>query len=139
MIPVDGHALVLTADDCVLIAKPLRDALRERTRRNGAPPTITTVELVDEISRIAAARIRRSALYSGDLSASNAAVEPPSPASVQERLTTAEAARLTRLSEGHVRHLCRQGTVTAERSPRGGWLVDTGSLVAWREARHREV
>lgn len=54
-----------------------------------------------------------------------------------ERLTVAQAARLTGASESYLRRLARRGDVTATRTGgRGEWILDGGSLAAWAADRN---
>lgn len=49
--------------------------------------------------------------------------------------TTSEAAQLYRVSNSYLRRMCREGLIANRLAPRGGYLLEPGSLAAWAAGR----
>jgi len=131
------RGVLLTPADCARLDGLLVRALRDLHLRDGGAPH----DLLDVIADIhqLAGEFRASVLVdagSGTTQAGSGSVGASS--EVTERLTVAEAARLTGVSDSYWRRLARRGDVQASRSgSKGEWVLDGGSVAAW--AAHRTI
>jgi excisionase family DNA binding protein len=128
--------VLLTAADCARLDAVLMWALRDMQLRDGGLPR-DLAEVAAPIHE-AAIEFRANVLVKAGSGTVFDRIGSVGGSSVStERLTVAEAARLTGASESYLRRLARGGVVTATRSGgRGEWILDGGSLAAWTADRN---
>lgn len=133
--PTEVPAGVFLSDrDCAVLDAALLLGLQHLTRLNGTPPqaALDAAALLHQ----RAAEFRANTLISptaGTAIADSGSAGGSSPAT--EWLTVHDAARLTGTSTSYLRRLARTGAVRAQRTSKGGWVVDGGTLAAWAADR----
>ncbi|MFJ4924084.1 helix-turn-helix domain-containing protein [Streptomyces sp. NPDC088736] len=131
MARVQPAGVWLSPEDCARLEAVLLKTLRDMQIRDGGAPE----HLVDVVAvvRGCAREFRTSTLVTGGSGTTQRRNGSAGGSSVvSERLTTQEAARLARVSDGYVRRLARRGDVMASRSGgKGEWLIDASSLAVW--------
>src|ERR1022692_4449999 len=138
---LNGPAIVLDADDCVILARQLGEAIRLGYTVRGRPPPERLLDFANQVSTIArsAARSRANVQVSPRRDTGESRDVPPERHSDQPvRLPIREAAALAQICESLVRSWCRRGDVQASRGPRGAWEVDLASLAAVISVRRRK-
>lgn len=135
----EGGGVLLSAADCLLLDRSLRELLAAVTARNGATPRELEA-IVADVHRVARrVRARTSSAQitesRGHVDAADSPGLPSSPAS-DEWLTTQEAAKVLGMSDRQVRRLVGAGVLYGtRRAGRGAWLISAGSTAAMLAAR----
>jgi hypothetical protein len=137
-----GPAVVLDADDCVVLGRQLVDAIRLGYTSRGRPPPEMLLDFaskVNTVARASSARFRMNAQASPASGTGRPRPAPGLPRSDQPvRLTATEAAKLAEVSVEFMRRCLRAGDPHGSRGHRSAWLVDTAELAAWISRRRRE-
>ncbi|WP_329249505.1 helix-turn-helix domain-containing protein [Actinoallomurus sp. NBC_01490] len=139
----EGGGVVLSALDCLMLDRPLRELLAAATVRNGAPPRELEA-IVTDVHRVAR-RVRTrtpSAQPTEARGHADAADSPGLPSSLasDEWLTSQEAAEVLKVSDRQVRRLVGAGVLHGtRRAGRGAWLISADSTAAMLAARTEGV
>lgn len=130
-----GPVVLLTGEDCAALNGPLGQLLSALAQRDGQVPR-RLVEIREEVRR-AAVQFRVNALADAD---SGTVFDAPGSRSgvsgATERLTAAEAARLTGVSREMICRLAVAGALKgAKTGRRGSWVLDADSVAMWQAGR----
>jgi len=128
---------------CERLMRALEEAIQGQWLRKGLSPPVELTEHYVEVREGAAqfrAEIARAAKeqvdgISGDAVADDGADVGSSGEGGSWLISAREAAARARLTDRHIRHLCQERTVEAERTATGTWLVNAVSLAEYLESR----
>lgn len=131
-----GPAVVLGPIDCArldgLLVRALVDA---KLRGNAVPPAVRA--LAADIHQVAE-QFRAEVLIRPDCATYGLAVDAETAVwEPEERLSTAQAARIVGVSPQYMRRVFAAGGLDAIREPGGGWSVSGLGLALWIAARHQ--
>ena len=127
---------------CERLVRALEEAIQGHWLRRGLAPPVELLEHYADI-RAGAAEFRADMAsaakpqvdgISGDMIAEVGHGAGPSGQGGMW-LTAREAATRAQLTDRHIRHLCQERSVRAERTAAGRWRVDVGSLAEDVESR----
>lgn len=136
---VRAGALILGDEDIIRLARLALAGLPVCAARSGgvSPDDKALVEALHRAAEQTRTRITRQNRTRQAGSATRRDTARSVPASSATWPTTTEAAQLYQVSSSYLRRLCREGLIASRPAPRGGYLLDPGSLAAWAAGRTR--
>lgn len=131
-----GPGVVLGAADCARIDPLLMRSLVDAQRRDAVVPAEVREIAADVHS--AALWFRAEMLIKPGSGTHELILDAEMPAwEPEERLSTAQAARIAEVSTSYISRLIGRGELDAVRVRGGGWAVNGASLALWMAGRRR--
>lgn len=136
---VRAGALILGDEDIIRLARLALAGLPVCAARNGGVSTDdkALVEALHRAAEQTRTRIGRQQRSPRPGSATRRDTAGSGPTLSATWPTTTEAAQLYQVSSSYLRRLCHEGLIANRPAPRGGYLIDPGSLAAWAAGRTR--
>lgn len=134
---IDGPAVVLDAQACARLDPFLMRALVDTQRRDAGIPA-SVREIVADIHQVAR-QLRTSVLVEPGSATTGSVIDAELPAwGPEERLSTAQAARLVGVTPAYMRRLFHRGDLPATPVHGGGYEVNAVVLALWMAERQQQ-